>query len=160
MESLVIPLFAERGRTISAGNHAPFFGVAEMLADEREKQLESRTVLADTCARARACPAAPLPPRFDGHEDSRRFRACCSVLVSLKHAFVCFPPRGEGRYCDLGMILKVDFLRVMAESGEAGPSMPALNTKGYSSTDLTMGFANVRAGTQKRRAVFGYPPEH
>ena len=41
-----------------------------------------------------------------------------------------------------------------------GPSMPALNTKGYSSTDLAMGFANVRAGTQKRRAVFGYPPEH
>ena len=41
-----------------------------------------------------------------------------------------------------------------------GPSMPALNTKGYSSTDLAMGFANVRAGTQTRRAVLGYPPEH
>ena len=27
------------------------------------------------------------------------------------------------------------------------------NTKGYSSTYLAMGFANVRAGTQKRRAV-------
>ena len=27
------------------------------------------------------------------------------------------------------------------------------NTKGYSSTDLAMGFANVRAGTRKRRAV-------
>ena len=39
-----------------------------------------------------------------------------------------------------------------------GPSKP--NTKGYSSTDLAMAFANVRAGTQKRRAVFGYPPEH
>ena len=34
------------------------------------------------------------------------------------------------------------------------------NTKEYSSTYLAMGFANVRAGTQKRRAVFGYPPEH
>ena len=34
------------------------------------------------------------------------------------------------------------------------------NTKGYSSTYLAMGFANVRAGTLKRRAVFGYPPEH
>ena len=32
-----------------------------------------------------------------------------------------------------------------------GPSMPALNTKEYSSTYLAMGFANVRAGTQKRR---------
>ena len=34
------------------------------------------------------------------------------------------------------------------------------NTKGYSSTYLAMGFASVRAGTQTRRAVFGYPPEH
>ena len=34
------------------------------------------------------------------------------------------------------------------------------NTKRYSSTYLAMGFANVRAGTQKRRAVFEYPPEH
>ena len=34
------------------------------------------------------------------------------------------------------------------------------NTKGYSSTYLAMGCANVRAGTQKRRGVFGYPPEH
>ena len=41
-----------------------------------------------------------------------------------------------------------------------GPSMLALNTKGYSSTYLAMGFANVRAGTQTRRGVFGYPPEH
>ena len=32
--------------------------------------------------------------------------------------------------------------------------------KVYSSTYLAMGFAYVRAGTQKRRAVFGYPPEH
>ena len=30
-----------------------------------------------------------------------------------------------------------------------GPSCPS-NTKGYSSTYLAMGFANVRAGTQKR----------
>ena len=30
---------------------------------------------------------------------------------------------------------------------------PGSNTKGYSSTDLAMGFANVRAGTR-------YPPEH
>ena len=37
---------------------------------------------------------------------------------------------------------------------------PAGNTEGYLSTYLAMGFANVRAGTQKRRAVFGYPPEH
>ena len=36
----------------------------------------------------------------------------------------------------------------------------AFNTKGYSSTYLAMGFAYVRAGTQKRRAVSGYPPEH
>ena len=36
----------------------------------------------------------------------------------------------------------------------------ALGTKGHSSTYLAMGFANVRAGTQKRRAVFGYSPEH
>ena len=34
------------------------------------------------------------------------------------------------------------------------------NTNGYSSTYLAMGFANVRAGTHKRRGVFGYPPEH
>ena len=35
------------------------------------------------------------------------------------------------------------------------------NTKGYSSTYLArMGFANVRAGTQKSSGVFGYPPEH
>jgi hypothetical protein len=34
------------------------------------------------------------------------------------------------------------------------------NTKGYSSTYLAMGFADVRAGTQKRRGVFGYPPDH
>ena len=34
------------------------------------------------------------------------------------------------------------------------------NTKEYSSTYLAMGFANVRAGTNTRRGVFGYPPEH
>ena len=34
-----------------------------------------------------------------------------------------------------------------------GPSRPPHNTKGYSSTYLAMGFANVRAGTW-------YPPEH
>ena len=39
-----------------------------------------------------------------------------------------------------------------------GPS--SCNTKGYSSTYPAMGFATVRAGTQKRRAVFGYPPGH
>ena len=37
---------------------------------------------------------------------------------------------------------------------------PPRNTKGYSITYLAMGFANVWVGTQKRRAVFGYPPEH
>ena len=31
--------------------------------------------------------------------------------------------------------------------------MSALNTNGYSSTCLAMGFANVRAGTQKRRGA-------
>ena len=31
--------------------------------------------------------------------------------------------------------------------------VPGYNTKGYSSTYLAMGFANVRAGTQKRRGV-------
>ena len=48
------------------------------------------------------------------------------------------------------------------ELGKAiGPSSQSLSsTKGYSSTDLAMGFANVWAGTQKRRAVFGYLPEH
>ena len=34
------------------------------------------------------------------------------------------------------------------------------NTKRHSSTYLAMGLADVRAGTQKRRGVFGYPPEH
>ena len=34
------------------------------------------------------------------------------------------------------------------------------NTNWYSSTYLATGFANGRAGTQKRRGVFGYPPEH
>ena len=34
------------------------------------------------------------------------------------------------------------------------------NNKGYSSTYLAMGFADVRAGTQKSSGVFGYPPEH
>ena len=33
----------------------------------------------------------------------------------------------------------------------------ACNTKGYSSAYLAMGFANVRAGTQKRRGVFWVP---
>ena len=45
-----------------------------------------------------------------------------------------------------------------AKAEADGPSMPALNTKGYSSTYLAMGFANVLP--KKRRAVFGYPPEH
>ena len=55
---------------------------------------------------------------------------------------------------------------VVGERGvrlSGGPSKtlnPQPNTKGYSSTELATGFANVRAGTQKRRAVFGYPPEH
>ena len=40
-----------------------------------------------------------------------------------------------------------------SEPAFGGPSMPALNTKGYSSTYLAMGFANVRAGTQKRRGA-------
>ena len=45
--------------------------------------------------------------------------------------------------------------------GHPGPcSRTIRNTNGYSSTDLAMGFANVRAGTQKRRAMFRYPPEH
>ena len=43
---------------------------------------------------------------------------------------------------------------------QARPAQTPANTKGYSSTYLAMGFANVRAGTQKRRGVFGYPPEH
>ena len=37
--------------------------------------------------------------------------------------------------------------------GEEGPSMTPLNTKEYSSTYHAMGFANVRAGTQKHRGV-------
>ena len=32
---------------------------------------------------------------------------------------------------------------------------PCCNTKGYSSTDLAMGFAHVRAGTPKRRGARG-----
>ena len=40
------------------------------------------------------------------------------------------------------------------------PAPRVRNTKGYSSTYLAMGLANVRAGTQTRRGVFGYPPEH
>ena len=55
----------------------------------------------------------------------------------------------------------VAFIARHAGEAAAGPSSPPpCNTKGYSSTYLAMGFANVRAGTQKRRAVFGYPPEH
>ena len=46
----------------------------------------------------------------------------------------------------------------LAYASAEGPSMPSLNTKGYSSTYLAMGFANVLP--KKRRAVFGYPPEH
>ena len=41
-------------------------------------------------------------------------------------------------------------------AGASGPSMPTLNTKGYSSTYLAMGFANVRAGTQKRHGTLLY----
>ena len=41
-----------------------------------------------------------------------------------------------------------------------GLSSPmAFNTKEHPSTYLAMGFANVRAGTHKRRGAFGYPPE-
>ena len=36
---------------------------------------------------------------------------------------------------------------------ESAPLLQPGNTKGYSSTYLAMGFANVRAGTR-------YPPEH
>ena len=32
--------------------------------------------------------------------------------------------------------------------------------KGYSSTYVAMGYANVRAGTQTSSGVFGYPPAH
>ena len=38
----------------------------------------------------------------------------------------------------------------------ARPVPPLRNTKGYSSTYLAMGFANVRAGTQKRRGLLYY----
>ena len=54
--------------------------------------------------------------------------------------------------CDLDPVHVSDYHQVRP---------PAVgNTKGYSSTYLAMGFASVRASTQKSRAVFGYPPEH
>ena len=43
---------------------------------------------------------------------------------------------------------------IVSAGGWTGSLMlAAINTKGYSSTDLAMGFANVRAGTR-------HPPEH
>ena len=40
----------------------------------------------------------------------------------------------------------------LAAAAARGPlQVVAFNTKGYSSTHLAMGFANVRAGTQERR---------
>ena len=39
-------------------------------------------------------------------------------------------------------------IELLRKGEDRGPSMPALNTKVYSSTYLAMGFANVRAGTR------------
>ena len=41
----------------------------------------------------------------------------------------------------------------------ARPAQTPANTKGYSSTYLAMGFANVREGTQKRRGGFWVPAQ-
>ena len=58
------------------------------------------------------------------------------------------------------MVLMLTYIVIAL--GKWGPSSQPShhNTKGYSRTYLAMGFANVRAGTQTRRGVFGYPPEH
>ena len=46
-----------------------------------------------------------------------------------------------------------EICREAENDGVARPEQTPRNTKGYSSTDLAMGFANVRAGTW-------YSPEH
>ena len=49
--------------------------------------------------------------------------------------------------------LNLDLVRAQGWWSQTGASHPPRNTKGYSSTYLAMGFANVRAGTW-------YPPKH
>ena len=60
--------------------------------------------------------------------------------------------QAQQRLGPMGLTERSRELRVATELLR-GPSSAPSNTKGYSSTYLAMGFANVRAGTR-------YPPEH
>ena len=68
--------------------------------------------------------------------------------------------RGAVRDEEAEKLEAVHHLLFVGHQREVLRHAPACNTKGYSSTYLAMGFANDRAGTQKGRGVFGYPPEH
>ena len=62
------------------------------------------------------------------------------------------------RICQVEPIVVFDGAALPAKDKTAAQrGAPLLNTKGYPSTYLAMGFANVRAGTQKRRARFWVP---
>ena len=91
------------------------------------------------------------------------------LVMSYQHRYMADTRLATALYP--GIRGYADFLKGMAERGKGptkglvtwkkyAPAACLSNTKGYSSTYLAMGFANVRAGTQIRRAVFGYPPEH
>ena len=82
------------------------------------------------------------------------------VLQKIKAEYVTRGASGSGEaasYAERAVPQLEDNMLWIAEAEEhklvVGPSVPALNTKGYSSTYPAMGFANVRAGTW-------YPPEH
>ena len=83
-------------------------------------------------------------------QQQRAWSACLTVC-----AVRCYPaPPGEKKvreYCRTLHSKRVGYSK--GKTVVAGPSMPALNTKGYSSIYLAMGFANIRAGTS-------YPPKH
>ena len=52
-----------------------------------------------------------------------------------------------------GALLHSILDKVAVSTGGGGPSSAPSNTKGYSSTYLAMGFANVRAGTWYKRVL-------
>ena len=127
-----------------------------------------------------ACKSGYVKASSDPYTKSKDPNACVvrqcppikpvTVQPVLGRRQVCLCPTGTVRLsrdeCAAAAKLKKDYRGVPARvsSGIIGPSPPP-NTKRYSSTYLTMGFAYVRAGTQKRRAqkrraVFGYQPEH